>query len=239
MSGVCLAMWSGPRNISTAMMRAWENRSDTRVVDEPFYAHFLSHTGIQHPMCAEIIQHGETDWQEVIDSLSEKPESGIFYQKHITTHWLPHLPTDWLRELEHVFLIREPEHVAASYSIKRQSPTASDLGYVQQSELFKVISKLIDRKPLVIDSKRFLNDPESQLNKVCNSLKIDFEEAMLSWPRGIRESDGRWASHWYDAVVESTGFRSPSLKAITLTDSQKAIAAECRPYYDDLVQHAI
>jgi len=221
------------------MMRAWENRSDTQVVDEPFYAHFLAHTGLQHPMATEVINDGETDWQRIVETLCKKPVTGIFYQKHITTHWLPHLPTDWLGELEHVFLIREPEPVAASYSIKRENLTAADLGYEQQAELFQLISALLGRSPLVVDSARFLIDPEHHFKIVCSSLDIAFEEAMLKWPKGTRDSDGIWASHWYDAVVQSTGFRKAMPKALSLTNAQEKIADECRPFYNMLAEHAI
>jgi len=239
MTGRCLAMWSGPRNISTAMMRAWENRSDTQVVDEPFYAHFLAHTGLQHPMASEVISGGETDWQKVVEALCKKPVSGIFYQKHITAHWLPHLPIDWLKELEHVFLIREPEPVAASYSIKRENLTAADLGYEQQAKLFQLISAQLGRPPLVLDSARFLTDPPHHLKSVCRSLDIAFEDAMLDWPKGTRDSDGIWASHWYDAVVESTGFRKAAPKTVTLTTAQQKIANDCRPFYNLLAEHSL
>lgn len=239
MSGRCLAMWSGPRNISTAMMRAWENRSDTVVVDEPFYAHFLDHTGIDHPMRDEIVAKGETDWKKVVSKLSQKPESGLFYQKHITTHWLKHISTDWLVELEHVFLIRDPEPVAASYAVKRHCITASDLGYSQQTDLFRTITKMQGSAPLVLDSKRFLQDPESQLQRICEKLNIPFEANMLSWPIGARDSDGLWGAHWYDAVNQSTGFKPARTSHNELTEIQKSIALECRPYYEELLEFAI
>ncbi len=239
MSGRCIAMWSGPRNISTAMMRAWENRSDTLVVDEPFYAHFLEHTGLDHPMRDDIIAHGETDWEKVVDSISQPPESGLFYQKHITTHWLSHFSTQWLKSVDHVFLIRDPEPVAASYAVKRENLTASDLGYSQQSQLFRLISEMQGAAPLVIDSKRFLQNPEIQLQTLCNSLGIAFEASMLSWPIGARNSDGVWGSHWYDAVNQSTGFKPARTTISTLTDDQQTIASACRPYYEELLSVAI
>ena len=175
MSGRCIAMWSGPRNISTAMMRAWENRSDTVVVDEPFYAHFLDKTGIDHPMRDDIVAEGETDWMKIVSRLVEKPATGLFYQKHITTHWLEHFTTDWLVDLSHVFLIRDPEPVAASYAVKRNNATASDLGYSQQAQLFRAISQMQGKTPPVIDSKRFLQNPEPQLKTLCDILGIPFE----------------------------------------------------------------
>jgi len=232
-------MWSGPRNISTAMMRSWENRSDTEVVDEPFYAHFLNHTGLEHPMFETIIANGEIDAQKVVKCLSRKPQAGLFYQKHITTHWLEHYPTDWLSNLDHVFLIREPESVAASYAVKRGDLNASDLGYEQQIKLFQIIQQYKGAPPLVIDSKRFLNDPESHLRAICKALNISFEAAMLQWPMGSRLSDGIWGSHWYDAVNQSTGFNRPRKKVLTLNEEQQLIASNCRPYYEELLAFAL
>jgi hypothetical protein len=237
-TGRCIAMWSGPRNISTAMMRAWENRSDTVVVDEPFYAHFLDHTRIDHPMCETIITHGEVDSLKIIQSLVVKPETGLFYQKHITTHWLDHYPTDWLMDLDHVFLIREPEPVAASYAVKRGDLSASDLGYEQQARLFKLIKQRKGATPPVIDSRRFLNDPQPQLETVCQALNIPFEASMLQWPAGSRLSDGVWGSHWYDAVNMSTGFNPARNKQPTLNEAQQDVASDCRPYYEELLKFA-
>ena len=199
-------MWSGPRNISTAMMRSWENRSDAAVIDEPFYAHFLKETGIDHPMADEVIAAGNTDFKDIIEKLRQAPASGIFYQKHITTHWMEYFPVDWLADIKHVFLIREPSRVVASYAVKRQDLTAFDLGYTQQAMLFDLISEQQGLPPIVIDSARFLLDPEAQLRSVCEKLNIAFENKMLDWPAGKRDSDGLWASHWYDAVIQSTGF---------------------------------
>lgn len=239
MSGKCVAMWSGPRNISTAMLRAWENRSDTRVVDEPFYAHFLQHTGLDHPMRDQVIEAGHTNWQEVVTSLTARPASGVFYQKHITTHWLEHFSMDWLEHMEHVFLIREPESVVASYAIKREALTATDLGYVQQSALFKHISICQAQPPVVIDSTRFLKDPAGQLQTLCTSLAIEFEPAMLTWPPGVRETDGVWEAHWYDAVRQSTGFKPYLHKPVELDVAQQRIADSCQPHYDELAKFAI
>ena len=239
MSGRCIAMWSGPRNISTAMMRAWENRADTHVIDEPFYAHFLSHTGLDHPMHEEIIATGNTDWRAVVDRISVPPHEGIFYQKHITTHWLEHYSIDWLGTLDHIFLIREPEHVVASYADKRKSLTASDLGYSQQAALFELIRALRNKQPVVLDSRRFLKNPASQLTCVCDTLDIPFDENMLHWPAGGRDSDGVWAAHWYDAVNQSTGFAPPNNTVPALSHSQQHIVEHCQPYYEAMIQYAI
>lgn len=239
MSGQCIAMWSGPRNISTAMMRAWENRSDTTVIDEPFYAHFLSHTGLDHPMRDDIINSGTTDWRAVVDNISQTPAEGIIYQKHISTHWLEHFSTDWLDKLDHVFLIRKPEPVVASYAVKRDGLTASDLGYSQQAALFDLISSRRESRPMVIDSQRFLADPEVQLRQVCEGLGIDFDESMLCWPTGARESDGVWGAHWYDAVNQSTEFAPPRKNVPVLDDRQMRVADICRPFYEAMQKFAI
>lgn len=238
--GRCLAMWSGPRNLSTAMMRAWENRADTHVVDEPFYAHFLASTGIDHPMADEIIAAGDTDWRRVVKTLIDRPASGIFYQKHITTHWLDHFSIDWLDALDHVFLIRAPEPVVASYIAKRGTATAVDLGYSQQGALFDAISEQRGEAPPVIDSQRFLDNPETQLRTLCERLDIAFDSAMLSWSAGARASDGVWGAHWYDAVNRSTGFGPPrEVASVSLTPAQERTVATCRPYYEALAKYAL
>lgn len=239
MKGRCIAMWSGPRNISTAMMRAWENRSDTHVIDEPFYAHYLMQTGLDHPMAEQVIASGETDWRVVVAQISKTPASGIFYQKHIATHWMGYFSVEWLDALDHVFLIRHPDPVVASYAQKREELCVSDLGYRQQAELFDVIKTRSGKQPLVIDSERFLADPESQLKNICAALQIPCEHAMLSWPAGRRDTDGIWESHWYDAVKRSTGFAPVSEKNICLDARQLSIAQACRPYYDALLKFAL
>ena len=239
-AGRCIAMWSGPRNISTAMMRAWENRADTTVVDEPFYAHFLDATGLDHPMADEVIAAGDTDWRRVAEGLATRPASGLFYQKHITTHWLPHFGIDWLDALDHVFLIREPEPVVASYLAKRGGATASDLGYAQQAALFDAIGERRGVPPPVIDGTRFLADPESQLRTLCERLDVPFDAAMLAWPPGPRASDGVWAAHWYEAVRRSRGFEPPrDPLEVTLDASARRLAETCRPYYEALVRYAL
>lgn len=238
--GRCIAMWSGPRNISTAMMRAWENRADTIVIDEPFYAHYLEATGIQHPMASEIIAAGETDWRQVVKRITTSPATGVFYQKHIATHWMPYFDTSWLGKLDHVFLIRDPNAVVASYSNKREELTARDFGYAEQAMLFSLISDKQEKAPPVIDSARFLQDPASQLLSLCNALGLSFDEGMLSWPAGKRSSDGLWEAHWYDAVRKSTGFVSASDKPVpVLTAAQQDIADQCMPHYEALLKCAI
>ena len=224
------------------MMRAWENRADTCVVDEPFYAHFLHATGLDHPMHEAVIAAGDTDWRRVAQRLATPPDTGLFYQKHITTHWQADFSIDWLSSLSHAFLIRAPEPVAASYAMKRKGGTPADLGYPQQAALFDAIATVQGRPPPVIDSERFLRDPEAQLRALCDRLDVTFDPAMLAWPAGPRDSDGVWAAHWYDAVKRSSGFAAPpdgTGPSAVLDPLQERVARTCRPCYEALLSHAV
>ncbi|MBX2826272.1 MAG: HAD family hydrolase [Gammaproteobacteria bacterium] len=236
-----LAMWSGPRNISTAMMRAWGNRSDTAVIDEPFYGYYLRQTGLPHPGFDEIVASQPSGWRDTVDSITGAIPGGksLYYQKHITTHMLPEIELDWLAKLSHCFLIRAPERVVASYSKTRPDANTDDLGYVQQHRLFDLITVQQGHPPPVLDTERFLAHPEDQLRQVCQQLDIEFEPGMLAWPAGIRETDGVWHPHWYAAVAQSTGFVDSRKPLPTLTEEQQSIAAECRPHYEALARHAI
>jgi hypothetical protein len=203
-----LAVWSGPRNISTAMMRAWENRGDCAVVDEPLYAHYLAHTGLNHPGREQVIAAGETDWRKVAAWLTGPVPEGkpIWYHKHMTHHLLPHIARDWLGELTHVFLIRDPREVLLSYIKSRPNLTAEDLGVAQQLEIFEYLQRRTGSIAPVIDAGEFLQAPEALLRALCAQLGVSFSTRMLSWPPGPRASDGVWAPYWYQAVVSSTGF---------------------------------
>jgi len=211
----------------------------TIVVDEPFYAHFLKHTGIAHPMADQIIEQHESDLHKVIELVSTLPTSGVFYQKHISTHMLDHIPLDWMVKVKNLFLIRDPQYMVASYTAKRDSATASDLGYTQLETLFKTATALPDQTPLVIDSRRFLEQPEAHLRYVCSHLNIEFEQSMLSWPAGDRCTDGVWHEHWYDSVKSSTGFGLPRTTVPELTNDQQVLADQCMPHYEALNRHAL
>lgn len=241
MKPIYLAMWSGPRNISTAMMRAWENRQDTRVVDEPFYSHYLQHTGLNHPAADEVIKAGETDWEKVVTGLTEPLPKGvdIYYQKHMTHHLLPHMDRDWLLGLNNCFLIRQPREVLLSYREKRPEVTAEDLGFPQQAEIFEYVTRKTHRRPLVIDSSDFLKNPEQMLRLCCTYLDVEFDPNMLSWPSGSRESDGVWAKHWYDKVWDSTGFVPYKLREGTVPEAYQKVLDECQPYYDLLSRYRL
>lgn len=204
-----IAMWSGPRNISTAMMRAWDNRNDTVVVDEPFYAYYLHATSIVHPGADEVIATGETDWQKVITYLTDFVPNGkqIFFQKQMTHHLLPEVDREWIGAVTNCFLIRDPREVIASYIKKREDPALDDLGFVQQAELFDFVRTRTDTVPPVVDAKDVLQNPERTLRLLCEAVSIEFSESMLSWPPGLRDTDGIWAKHWYGEVAKTTSFQ--------------------------------
>jgi hypothetical protein len=236
-----LATWSGPRNISTAMMRAWENRGDCAVVDEPLYAHYLEQTGLDHPGREAVIAAGETDWRKVAARLVGPVPEGkaIWYQKHMTHHLLPHIGREWLGALTHVFLIRDPREVLLSYVRSRPRVTAEDIGVLQQREIFEHVQQLQEFAPPVIDAGEFLKAPESQLRALCERLGIAFTPRMLSWPPGARASDGVWAPHWYDAVLRSTGFEPHHERDRRVPPEFRGIIDSVMPAYETLFAHRI
>ena len=232
-----LAVWSGPRNISTAMMRAWENRGDCDVVDEPLYAHYLAQTGLDHPGRDEIIACGETDWRKVVAQLVRGSPTGkpLFYQKHMTHHLLPDIERSWLRELTHVFLIRDPREVLASYLRTRATATVEDIGVLQELEIFEQVRQMTGGSPTVIDAGDFLRAPEAHLRALCAQLGIAFSPRMLHWPPGARPSDGVWAPYWYEAVWRSSGFEPWHERSIELPDSFAPLLARVMPPYETLL----
>lgn len=233
---VRIAMWSGPRNISTAMMRSFGNRPDTHVVDEPFYAAYLDLSGIDHPMRDEVIAAGESDWRKVVDSLfAPLPgAASVFYQKHMTHHMLPAIGRDWITRMKNAFLIRRPENVLASYVRKREAVTLEDIGFRQQAELFDRVADAQGAVPPVIDARDVLDTPRGTLTALCAALDIPFDEAMLSWLPGIRATDGVWSAHWYETVSASTGFGAPSQDIEDLPPDLMRIAEKARPIYERL-----
>src|SRR5919198_3226833 len=206
---VRIAMWSGPRNISTAMMRAWGNRADTFVIDEPFYAFYLSATGKEHPGAEEVIASGKTDWQKVVAQLTGPIPKGkqIFFQKQMAHHLLPEVDREWLGVVTNCFLIRDPREVIASYIKKREDPTLPELGFMQQAEIFDFVRTRTKSVPPIVDAKDVLGNPERILRLLCEAVGVEFSDSMLSWPPGLRETDGVWASHWYGEVAKTTSFQ--------------------------------
>jgi Sulfotransferase domain len=236
-----VAAWSGPRNISTAMMRAWENRGDCAVSDEPLYAHYLAETMLDHPGRDEVIAAGDTDWRRVVAALTGPAPGGqaVWYQKHMTHHLLPGMDTRWVHDLDNVFLIRDPALVVASYLKSRGTVVADDIGLLQQARLFDEVAQKLGVAPPVIDAERFLIDPEAQLRALCSLMGLPFAERMLHWPAGPRDSDGVWAPHWYAAVWKSTGFEPPRQREVRLTGEALRVAEACRPAYEKLRAHAM
>ncbi len=228
-------MWSGPRNISTAMMRSFGSRPDTVVVDEPLYAHYLAVTGIDHPGREAILAAQPQRWPDVAAQLTGPlpGDPAVFYQKHMTHHLLPGIGREWLGALTHAYLIRDPAHVIASYAKVRGEPTLDDLGYPQQLEIFRAFGGP------VVDAADVLRDPRRTLSRLCAALGIGFDEAMLSWPPGPREADGVWAPHWYAAVERSTGFAPWDPSPAQVPDRLRPLVSAARPYYDEMAAHRI
>jgi hypothetical protein len=231
-------MWSGPRTVSTALMRAWENRPDTVVTDEPLYAFYLTATGLDHPGRDEVIASQPQDWQVVLRELTSgplPPGVTIYYQKHMTHHLLPAVDRSSLAGLRHAFLIRDPRSLLASYARVRSAPTLADLGLRQQAEIFEEFGGP------VLEAADLLAAPEPALRALCAALGVPFSAAMLSWPPGPRASDGVWAPYWYDNVRRSTGF-VPVTGPVTPPDLDPALEPlleECMPYYEKLRKNVL
>lgn len=221
-------------------MRAFENRDDTFVTDEPFYAHYLASTSIVHPGKQEILASQPNDWRDVVSDCITKTKAGcsVHYQKHMTHHVLPHITLDWLSSLRNIFLIRAPDAVVASYSKSRPDLDATDLGFAQQARMFSEVKEQLGAAPLVLDSVRLLQKPKEAMQILCSYCEIPFDEAMLSWPSGSRDSDGVWAPYWYHSVEASTGFSAPRApQTIKLDQNQQRIADLCWPHYESMAQH--
>jgi hypothetical protein len=242
MKTVRIAMWSGPRNISTAMMRSWENRDDCMVVDEPLYGPYLYKTKKKHPMYKEVILDQGSDEKTIIKHLTKgklPADISIYYQKHMSHHILNGLDVSWIKSLKNVFLIRDPRYVLSSYLKKHDSPTPDDLGYPQQLKLFNYLQTECAITPIVLDSKDVLKNPQAMMKLLCDKLQIGFDDKMLSWPKGYRKSDGIWAKHWYNRVVESTEFVKYKSKKLSLNSQEEALANECLPYYIEMSKYKI
>jgi len=236
-------MWSGPRNISTAMMRSFENRTDTAVIDEPFYAAYLAATGAAHPMRQEVLASQSRDWRDVVGQLlGPVPEARpVFYQKHMTHHMLPAFGWEWTAECHNAFLIRHPAAVLHSYRARRGEVTLEDIGCVQQARIFDAICDRDGRAPPVIDAADVLADPGARLRDLCAALGLSFSEKMLAWPAGRRATDGVWAPAWYASVEASTGFAAPGAPVTidNLDVELRPIAEVAAPYYAHMAKHRL
>lgn len=231
-----LAMWSGPRNISTALKRSWGNRPDTVVTDEPLYAHYLAATGKPHPGAAEVIAGGDTDWRRVVDALIGPVPGGkpVWYQKHMTHHLLPEVDRDWLGRVTNCFLIRHPREVLNSYAKVVADPTDEDTGFPQQLEIFRTVCERAGTPPPVIDAADVLRDPRRTLGLLCDAVDVSFTDAMLSWPPGPRATDGVWAKHWYGEVEKSTGFRPYAPRDEAVPERFRGLFERCMESYETL-----
>jgi len=234
-------MWSGPRNISTAMMRAWDNRGDAFVCDEPLYAHYLAKTGRQHPGTAEVIAAGETDVQKVVDWLLGPVPGGkhVFYQKHMSHHLLPDMDRGWLRRVTNCFLIREPREVITSLIKHVPDATLPDTGFPQQAEIFERVIEWTGKVPSVVDARDVLNDPRGVLGRLCEAVGVAFTDRMLSWPPGLRETDGVWAKYWYKEVETTTSFRPYKPKDEPVPERMLGVLEKCEECYRRLYAHRL
>ena len=235
-------MWSGPRNVSTAFMRSWENRPDTIVVDEPFYAHYLAVTGLDHPGRDEILAHHERDWRRVVESLLAPlpPGVGIVYQKQMSHHLLPDMGREWLPFMTHAFLIRDPAPMLASLEDKLGRFDLDATGLPQQVEIFDFVVRTTGRVPPVVDSADLLAAPEAMLRALCAALGVPFTPRMLAWPAGPRATDGIWAKHWYDRVERSTGFEPAAATELpNLRGRLAELDGRCRPLFEKLRAHRL
>jgi Sulfotransferase domain len=241
-STVRVAMWSGPRTISTALMRSFGARPDTAVVDEPFYAAYLAATGLEHPLREEVLASQPTDWRTVVETLLGPVPGGkrVFYQKHMTQHLLDDFGRDWLGAVRNAFLIRDPAAVLASYAAKRSDVTLADIGILRQRELFESECDRLGHAPPTIDSADVLADPARTLAKLCAALDLEYLDCMLEWPPGRRETDGVWAPAWYAAVERSTGFEPPGERpALELPAELQRLADQAQPHYEALAAHRL
>ncbi len=231
-----IAMWSGPRNISTAMMRAFDSRPDTAVTDEPLYAHYLKVTGVAHPGREQVLAAHESDWRKVVATLTGPVPGGrtIWYQKHMAHHLLPMIERDWLDRLAHAFLIREPEAMIASLVKTFPGAGFTDTGLEQQCEIFDRVADRVGRAPPVVLASDVLKNPRGLLTALCESLRIPFLPEMLAWETGPRPTDGAWAPHWYAAVEASTGFEPYRPQCLELPSALQPLADECRAWYEKL-----
>lgn len=237
-----IAMWSGPRNLSTAMMYAFAARGDCAVWDEPFYAAFLHSSGLDHPMRDATIADGLTDPDLVSEACATGPVPGalpLFYQKHMAHHMLPGFDIGFMRACTNVFLIRHPARVVASYVRKREAPDLADLGFARQAALFDAEADRTGQAPIVVDSADIRADPAGMMRRLCDALAIPFTGRMLHWPAGPKPFDGAWAPHWYGAVHRSTGFDGAEGPLPALSGSYARFAEASMPHYTQLYAHRI
>ena len=236
-----IAMWSGPRNLSTTMMRSFGARPEAACVDEPFYAAWLTASGEVHPMQAEILASQSSDPAVVAAEMLAPlpPGKTLHYQKQMTHHMLESFPLDWAGEVRHAFLVRHPGRVIASYMKKMDRLSLEAIGVPQQERLWREITARTGAPPPVVDSDLILEDPPAVLERLCRALGIEWDPGMLSWTPGPKPEDGAWAPHWYDAVWKSSGFGSPPGPAPALEGEAARIEKEALASYERLLSHHV
>tara|TARA_X000000368_G_scaffold162289_1_gene127905 strand:- start:5256 stop:5966 length:711 start_codon:yes stop_codon:yes gene_type:complete len=230
-----IACWSGPRNISTALMRSWSSRKDVFVTDEPFYAYYLRETRLKHPMHKEIINKYSSNYNEIVNYLiKEIPKNKkIWYQKHMAHHILDLNNIEWINNCQNCILIRHPKEVISSFTRKNTLNSTEELGYPQQYEIVKFLKK-INKSFIVIDSRELLKNPEKVLSDWCKKINIKFDKSMLKWEEGNHINDGIWWKSWYDNVIKTTGFHNYEKKDITIENRYDSIYNESMKYYSYL-----
>ena len=230
-----IACWSGPRNISTALMRSWSSRKDTFVTDEPFYAYYLKETQKNHPMREKIINHYLSDYDEIVNYLSntEPSQKYIWYQKHMAHHLIDLSNINWIKKFENCILLRHPKEVISSYTAKNDLNSVEELGYPQQFKIAKFLKKS-NVKVVIIDSSDLLKNPKEVLFSWCKSINIKFDKSMLNWEKGSHPNDGIWWQHWYDNVINTSGFQKYQKKDITIENKYDSIYNKSLEYYNYL-----
>ncbi len=240
-SPTLLSMWSGPRNISTAMMRAFGSRPDCQPIDEPFYSYYLTETGLEHPMRAAVIASQPTDWRQVATDINAPLPAGksVRYLKHMTQHMLPQIDREQFLDHRHCFLIRDPRLVIASFSEKWDQVSADATGFLQQLELFRYFEKKAKNPVVVIEGEDIQKNPGLMLQALCKAVDIPYFSEMLSWEKGPKAEDGVWGPHWYNAVEASTGFAPYAAKQVQLSAELEELAAKLTPIYEELKQRKL
>ncbi|NMD06988.1 MAG: HAD family hydrolase [Phyllobacteriaceae bacterium] len=234
-----LAMWSGPRNISTAMMYSFGNRPDCEAWDEPFYGFSLATKGNDHPMRDGIIAAMETDWDKLVSNCTTPSAKPLLYQKHMTHHMLDGYDRSFIHKLTNAFLIRDPARVLASYAKKWTDVDLRAIGFIEQAEIFDMVAQKLGFAPPVVDAEDVLVDPRGVLARLCTACGIGFDEAMLRWPKGPKPFDGVWAPHWYNAAWQSDCFAAQPDGNLVLPPHLQAIADAAQPFYSALRKYAI
>lgn len=233
-----ISFWSGPRNVSTALMYSFAQRPDTEVIDEPLYAHYLKTTEAEHPGKAHVMDEMENDGNKVLESIYQKATSTpILFLKNMAHHWV-NLNNTHLNKMEHVFLIRDPFQMLPSLINQIPNPILRDTGLKLQVDIYNYLCSQ-GKQPVIIDAKELLMSPRNILQQVCVNLNIDFYEEMLSWPSGPKEYDGVWSKFWYQNVHKSIGFAPYTEKKEAFPERIKPLLDECLPYYNQLLTNAL